>query len=109
MSFKVKQFPDGSVKKHKARLCVHGDQQVKGADYFEMYAPVISWSTVHTVMTLAVNLGLKSRQVDYTTAFVQVTLSSNEEVYMTLLHGWEKPVWVYKQASQILVSLSGKM
>ena len=48
------------MKKIKARLCVRGDQQIKEVDYFETYAPVVSWSTVRTVMTLAVNLGLKS-------------------------------------------------
>eukprot|EP00957_Ditylum_brightwellii_P102484 7811548-Ditylum_brightwellii.AAC.1 len=26
-AFKVKRYPDGTVKKHKAQLCVRGDQQ----------------------------------------------------------------------------------
>eukprot|EP00957_Ditylum_brightwellii_P082458 6269661-Ditylum_brightwellii.AAC.1 len=39
-AFKVKRCPDGTVKKHKARLCVRGDQQVKDVDYFETYSPV---------------------------------------------------------------------
>eukprot|EP00957_Ditylum_brightwellii_P014570 1097699-Ditylum_brightwellii.AAC.1 len=73
-AFKVKQFLDGLVKKHKTRLCVRGDQQVKGIDYFETYAPVVPWSTIRTVMTLVVNLGLKLQQVDYTNAFVQAEL-----------------------------------
>eukprot|EP00957_Ditylum_brightwellii_P063989 4854177-Ditylum_brightwellii.AAC.1 len=61
-AFKVKRFPDGGVKKRKARSYVRGDQQVKDMDYFETYAPVVSWSTIRTVTTLAVNLGLKSHQ-----------------------------------------------
>eukprot|EP00957_Ditylum_brightwellii_P101823 7760492-Ditylum_brightwellii.AAC.1 len=77
-AFKVKRFPDGGVKKRKARLSVCGDQQVKDVDYFEIYAPVVSWATIHTIITLAVNLGLKSRQVDYTNAFVQATLPPDE-------------------------------
>eukprot|EP00957_Ditylum_brightwellii_P041227 3121106-Ditylum_brightwellii.AAC.1 len=51
-----------AFKKSKAHLCVRGDQHVEGIDYFETYAPEVSWSTVRTVMTLAVNLGLKSQQ-----------------------------------------------
>eukprot|EP00957_Ditylum_brightwellii_P100446 7656632-Ditylum_brightwellii.AAC.1 len=62
---------------HKARLCVRGDQQVEGIDYFETYAPVVSWSTVRTV--------------DYTNAFVQAELPEGEEVYMSLPRGWEQP------------------
>eukprot|EP00957_Ditylum_brightwellii_P129974 9913241-Ditylum_brightwellii.AAC.2 len=41
-AFKVKKIPDGSVKKRKAQLCMCGDQQVEGIDYFETYAPVVS-------------------------------------------------------------------
>eukprot|EP00957_Ditylum_brightwellii_P192981 14693544-Ditylum_brightwellii.AAC.1 len=48
LTFKVKCFPDGGVKKRKARLCVHGDQQVKDVGYFETYAPVVSLSTIST-------------------------------------------------------------
>eukprot|EP00957_Ditylum_brightwellii_P149685 11398678-Ditylum_brightwellii.AAC.1 len=95
-AFKVKQAPDSSVKKQKARLCIRGDQQVKNVDYFEIYAPVVLWNTVFTVMTLAVNLGLQSRQVDYTNAFVQATLPSGEEVYMSLPRGYEEPGKVLK-------------
>eukprot|EP00957_Ditylum_brightwellii_P128414 9793916-Ditylum_brightwellii.AAC.1 len=61
-AFKAKRCPDRTVKKHKAQLCVHGNQQVKDVDYFETYSPVLSWTTVRMMMTLAVNLGLKSRQ-----------------------------------------------
>ena len=33
-AFKRKRFPNGSIRKLKARLCVQGDQQIKGVDYF---------------------------------------------------------------------------
>eukprot|EP00957_Ditylum_brightwellii_P146628 11162258-Ditylum_brightwellii.AAC.1 len=48
------------------------------------------------MMTLAVTLGLKSCQVDYTNAFIQETLNPGEEVYMVLLRGWEQPGKVLK-------------
>ena len=40
-AFKLKRFPDGMIKKFKARHCVRGDQQLEGIDFFETYAPVV--------------------------------------------------------------------
>jgi hypothetical protein len=45
-AFKRKQFPDGSIRKLKARFCVRGDQQMEGVDFFDTYASVMAWSTV---------------------------------------------------------------
>jgi hypothetical protein len=38
-AFKRKHFPDGSVRKLKARLCARGFEQIEGRDYFETFAP----------------------------------------------------------------------
>eukprot|EP00957_Ditylum_brightwellii_P177810 13544278-Ditylum_brightwellii.AAC.1 len=89
-AFKVKRFPDGSFKKYKAYLCMRGDQQRKDVNYFETFSPVVSWSTVRIVMTVALHLGLKSKQVDYANAFVQTDLTKGEEVYMTFPCDWEE-------------------
>ena len=32
-SFKRKRYPDGSLNKHKARICCHGGQQEYGVNY----------------------------------------------------------------------------
>ena len=40
-AFRLKRFPDGMVKKFKARFCARGDQQLEGVDFFETYAPVV--------------------------------------------------------------------
>eukprot|EP00957_Ditylum_brightwellii_P071661 5447906-Ditylum_brightwellii.AAC.1 len=69
---------------------MRGDQQIKDVDYFETFSPVVSWSTVMMVVTLAVNLGLKSKQVDYTNAFVQAGLPKGKEVYIAFPCGWEE-------------------
>jgi hypothetical protein len=66
------------MRKNKARFCVQGDKHIAGLDYFECYAPVVSWST----MNLAVQQGWATRQVDFSNAFVQAELK--EEVYMEL-------------------------
>ena len=59
-AFKIKRYPDGRVKKFKARFCARGDRQQEGIDYFETWAPVVQWLTVRIVMTLAVKLNLIS-------------------------------------------------
>jgi hypothetical protein len=45
-SFKCKRFPNGTLNKHKAQLCVHGGQQTWGLDYWDTYAPVVMWASV---------------------------------------------------------------
>ena len=41
-AFKCKRFPNGLVRKLKARFCVRGDLQIEGVDFFDTYAPVIN-------------------------------------------------------------------
>ena len=69
--FKRKRYPDGSVKKLKARLVARGDQQIEGVDYFDSFSPVVQWSTIRLLLILSIMLGLETVQVDYTLAFVQ--------------------------------------
>ncbi len=53
-AFKIKHYPDGCVKKFKARFCARGNRQTEGVDYFETWALVVMWSTVCIVMILVV-------------------------------------------------------
>jgi hypothetical protein len=69
-AFKIKRFPDGTVKKFKAHFCARGDHQKEGIDFFEIWAPVVPWSTICIVMVLAATLGLHSVQCDITAAFI---------------------------------------
>ena len=46
-AFKCKQYPDGLIKKFKARFCARGDQQIEGVSFFETYATVVQCTTVH--------------------------------------------------------------
>jgi hypothetical protein len=45
-AFKIKWFPDGTVKKFKVHFCACGDQQKEGINFFETWAPVVQWSTM---------------------------------------------------------------
>ena len=60
-AFKCKRFPDGLIKKFKARFCARGDRQIAGVDYFETYAPVVQWTTVRLMLILESLLDLKSK------------------------------------------------
>jgi Reverse transcriptase (RNA-dependent DNA polymerase) len=73
-AFQCKRYPDGSICNLKARFCVRGDKQVEGIDFFDTYAPVINWQTVRLMLILSVILGLQTKQVDYTAAFVQAPI-----------------------------------
>ena len=59
--FRVKRYPDGRHRKHKARFCVRGDRQVEGVDYTEKYSPVVSWSTVRMMLCLSLSKDLCSK------------------------------------------------
>jgi len=79
-AFKRKLFPDGHVRKCKARFCVRGDLQKEGIDYFETYAPVVQWSTVRALLVMSVVLGLETQQIDFSNAFCQADIT--EELYV---------------------------
>jgi len=86
--FKLKRFPDGLIKKFKARFCARGDQQVEGVDFFETYAPVVQWTTIRLMLILEVLLDLKSKQGDVTAAFLHADLDEGEEVYVRMPRGF---------------------
>ena len=79
-AFKRKCYPYGIIQKLKAHFCVREDKQIEGVDYFDTYAPVVSWLTVQLMFTLSLVLNLATKQVDYANAFVQADLK--EDVYV---------------------------
>ena len=82
------------MRKLKAILCVRGYLQVEGVDYFDMYAPVVSWLTVRIVMILALILRLESVQVDYTAAFIQTPIQ--DDVFVELPRRFKEEGMVLK-------------
>ncbi len=89
-AFKIKRFPDGSVKKFKARFCARGDRQKEGIDFFKTWAPVVQWSTIRIVMVLAAKLGLCSVQCDITAAFIHGCIPPDEEIYVHQPRGFKQ-------------------
>ncbi len=87
-AFKCKHYPDGLIKKFKARFCARGDQQLEGIDFFETYAPVVQWTTIRLMFILEILLGLKSKQGDVTCAFLHADLEPGENVYVDMPLGF---------------------
>jgi hypothetical protein len=79
--------PDGSLKKYKAQLCVNGSRKIQGIDYTESFAPMVQWSTIRMVNTLAAMHNLKGKQIDFTQAFPQAKLK--EDIYLRFPAGFE--------------------
>ena len=85
-SYRRKRLPNGIFLKYKSRLCLNGREHAFGRGYWEMYAPVASWATIHMMLIMSSILNLKTRQVDYTQAFPQATL--DDPVFMQIPQGW---------------------
>jgi len=85
-SYRRKRTPSGVFRKYKARICTDGSQQQYGVDYWETYAPVVSWSTVRLLLTMSSIHNWHSSQIDFTQAFTQPPIK--EDVYMKIPQGW---------------------
>ena len=78
--------PDGSVERYKARLVAQGFSQKYGLDYDETFSPVVRIESLQTLISLAVQNGMKLHQMDVTTAFLNGELE--DEVYMRQPEGF---------------------
>jgi len=84
-SYRRKRSPAGDILKYKSRICVDESQQRLGRDFWEVYAPVVSWPTIRLMLLLSSLLDLRQRQVDYTQAFPQAPLE--DPVYIRVPQG----------------------
>jgi hypothetical protein len=76
-SFHCKLYPDGIIKKLKARFFTRGDQQLEGVEYFEIYAPVVNWRTIRIMLIISILLDLQTVQVGFTAAFLHATIDKD--------------------------------
>ena len=79
LAFRIKRFPTGLIQKFKDRFCVRGDKQVEGVDFFDTYAPVVSWTTIRLLIVLKGYLGLATKQVDFSNAFAQENVKDKKK------------------------------
>jgi len=97
-AFKRKRYPDGSIRKLKARICARGFEQIEGIDYFETFAPVVQWMTVRIILIMTILLNLENKQIDYTAAFMQAPIDHDVYVEMPKLFQVKGKVWKLKRA-----------
>ena len=79
-SMKRKTNPLGMIVKYKACWCAHDGQTIKGVHYKNTYAPVVTWTTIQFLLTLALINNWHTRQVDFVLAYPQAKVS--HDVYM---------------------------
>ena len=92
-AFKRKRYPDGSIRKLKARYCARGFEQQQGVDYFETFAPVVMWMTVRLLLIMSILMDLETKQIDYTAAFIHAPIDC--EVYVEMPKGFNVPGYVW--------------
>ena len=83
-SFKRKRRPDGTLLKHKARLCAHGGMQQWGDNYWETYSPVVNMLSVRLLLSLAKIYNLDSKAIDFVLAFPQADLDVDIWMYLPI-------------------------
>ncbi len=70
------------VIKHKARLNLHGGKQVYGVNYFETYAPVVTWFAIRLMIVFGIIFCWALWQVDFVMAYPQAPVET--DIYMEL-------------------------
>ena len=73
------------ITKYKARLNIHGGKQTYGVNYFDTYAPVITWFAIRILIIMALMYGWSLKQVDFVMAYPQAPVEN--DLYMELPHG----------------------
>ncbi len=73
------------VKSHKAKLNLHGGKQVYGMNYFETYAPVVTWFAIRLMIIFSIIFCCALGQVDFVMAYPQAPIEMG--IYMELPQG----------------------
>ena len=73
----------------KARLVAKGYSQRKGADYDEIFSPVVRHTSIRVVLAMVAHLDMELEQMDVKTAFFQGDLE--EQIYMEQPEGFSQP------------------
>ena len=85
--YKVKYAVDGNIKKFKAKFVAKGYAQKEGIDYEQTFTPVARYTSIRSVISLAVQMGWEIHQMDVKTTFLNGVIE--EEVYIEQPEGFE--------------------
>ncbi|RWS02083.1 gag-pol polyprotein-like protein [Dinothrombium tinctorium] len=84
--FKVKTKPSGEIERYKARLVIKGCSQIEGIDYTETFSPVVKYTSLRVLLSIAASNNLEICQFDIKTAFLNGDL--DEEIFMDQPEGY---------------------
>ncbi len=73
------------VIKLKARLNLHGGKQVYGMNYFEAYAPIVTWFAIRLMIVFSIIFCWALWQVEFVMAYPQAPVET--DIYMELPQG----------------------
>ena len=104
--FVWKRNEHGNVVKHKARLVIQSFAQKPSVDYSEngMFAPVIRFDTLRTLLAIATVKDLDIIQLDIKGAYTYLNRKVKEEIYMKQPTGYEDGTG---RVCQLLLNLYG--
>lgn len=86
--FKIKLNADGSVSRYKARWVARGFSQQHMVDYTEVFSPVIRYSSVRTLFSLANFFDFEMYQLDVDNAFARADCP--DLVFVEAPHGFQR-------------------
>jgi hypothetical protein len=55
--YKTKNDAYGSIEKHKAQFVAQGFSQIEGVDYDETFAPFVRYTSIMSIISIAVEMG----------------------------------------------------
>jgi uncharacterized protein (DUF486 family) len=78
------------IYKWKARLNIHGGQQEYGINYWETFAPVVTWISIRLVLILSIVLSWHTSQIDFILAYPQAPIGAHWVTRCTNVPGFAK-------------------
>ena len=86
--YKIKHVADSSIEKYKERFVAQGFSQKEGVDYEETFAFIARYTSIRSVLALAIVMKWKIHQMVVKTAFLNGVVE--EEVYVEQALSFEK-------------------
>jgi hypothetical protein len=94
---KSKWNKNGKIIQCKGQLVGQGFSQHKGRDYKETFAPILKFTSICGLITLAAHNGYHVEQADVDSAYIQANLDPSEVIYINLPDGMRhRPKYVRK-------------
>lgn len=78
--YKIKHVEDGSIKKYNARFVTRDFSQKEGVDYGEPFTPIVRFTSIRAIISIASVMSWRPHQMDVKTAFLNGIIE--EDVYI---------------------------